>query len=248
MKKLFCFLFIVFSLTLSAQKDSISNNKQLKSVVSADKLNVVYRGLINPISIAVNGAKSFTASAPGLVFKDGKYYLSPGAGKEVIVTVNIILNDNSEEVEKHSFRIKSWNSARAYINGSNCDNCIVEMTKEELETAEITLKIEDLAMDFNLKIKSFQVYFYKKPIIEVEGNKFNNKVLDEIKKLKKGTIFYLPKFRISTSFNGCIANIAPIKIMIVEREIPKLTKTFIKDSLRTIKKELRLKKKELLRK
>jgi hypothetical protein len=54
MKKLLLFLFII-SFHSYAQ-DTIP---AAKSVVALDKMNVVYRGVENPISIAVNNAKSY---------------------------------------------------------------------------------------------------------------------------------------------------------------------------------------------
>ena len=56
----------------------------------------VYRGVLNPISIVVPQAKSFTASGIGLKIEKGKYYISPGQGLVTIIKLNIILNDGSE--------------------------------------------------------------------------------------------------------------------------------------------------------
>ena len=70
--KFVCSLFVVMiSLTAFSQGDTII------SVISAEKLNVVYRGIPNPIKIAVPGAKSFVATGPGLVKTDsiGNYKL-----------------------------------------------------------------------------------------------------------------------------------------------------------------------------
>jgi len=91
------------------QNDTISVMKTSNSsVVSADKMNVVYRGLPNPISIAVSNCKSFTATGNGLFKnKDGTYQLVPGIGLETVITIEIILNDGSIKKEEHKFRIKN---------------------------------------------------------------------------------------------------------------------------------------------
>lgn len=51
-------LFLLFSISIYAQ-DTIP---AAKSVIALDKINVVYRGVENPISIAVNNAKSYVIS------------------------------------------------------------------------------------------------------------------------------------------------------------------------------------------
>lgn len=55
-------LFLLFSISIYAQ-DTIP---AAKSVVALDKMNVVYRGVPNPISIAVNNAKSYIIYGDGV--------------------------------------------------------------------------------------------------------------------------------------------------------------------------------------
>ena len=100
---IFCLLLCQF---LLAQNDTASVSKPKLGVISVDKLNIVYRGIQNPISIAVPNAKSSTVSGLGVKEENGKYYIVPGQGKEVIVTLEIILEDDSKVVEEHSFKIK----------------------------------------------------------------------------------------------------------------------------------------------
>ena len=96
-------LFLLFSISIYPQ-DTIST---LKSVVSLDKMNVVYRGVPNPISIAVNNAKSFVIFGNGVSKNDeGKYVLRPGYTNETKVFVEIENFDGSKEVEEHIFRTK----------------------------------------------------------------------------------------------------------------------------------------------
>lgn len=55
-------LFLLFSISIYPQ-DTIPTSK---SVVALDKMNVVHRGVENPISIAVNNAKSYVISGKGV--------------------------------------------------------------------------------------------------------------------------------------------------------------------------------------
>ena len=73
--------------------------KPNSAVISADKMNVVYRGVENPITISVPGVadNAVKASAPGLrkVKGVGKYMMAPGKGREVKITVNAKLPDGT---------------------------------------------------------------------------------------------------------------------------------------------------------
>ena len=107
MKLCYCILSLIFQFSLYSQNDTIAIDKPSNiSVVSADKMNVVYRGVPNPISIAVPNAKSFVVSGNGLTFVKGKYLLSAGLGKETKIIVEIENFDGYRLTEEHIFRIK----------------------------------------------------------------------------------------------------------------------------------------------
>jgi hypothetical protein len=170
-----------------AQNDTASVSKPKLGVISVDKLNVVYRGIQNPISIAVPNAKSFTVSGLGVKEENGKYYIAPGQGNEMIVTLEIILEDDSKVVEEHVFRIKNLRKHIARINNKNCQNCIVLMKKEELKDAEISFYLEDFLYDFlKLKVTSFDLLVSNKKQFHIEGNKITDDVFNELIKLKNG--------------------------------------------------------------
>lgn len=254
MKIQFLLLLFYYSLSLTAQKDSIIIIKPNIAVVSADKLNVVYRGVANPISIAVSDCKSFTASGLGLnKISEGKYSLAPGQGLISIVKLIIELNDGSKIVEEHKFRIRGFKNIPASINDrSNCEECILEMTKEELFNSTINYSLpNNFLLDVDLskyKIDSFIIKFSQNKKIVVVGNKFDNNINNTIKKLKNGSIFLI--YDIDYSFPGSenylLPRLLPIKIMIVEKESEENyfeSKEFIRDSIHRIKEEKRLLKK-----
>lgn len=250
-KKLLLFFFFSFSLNSIAQKDSVVVDKPSIAVVSADKLNVVYRGVLNPISIAVPNCKSFTASGIGLTKKsEGKYLLSPGQGLFSIIKLDIELNNGCKIIEEHKFRIKGIKSVFAKINDKiNCERCILEITKDELSNSTIQFALpEDFLFDqgsSETKINSFIIKFSNNKKIVVAGNKFNSDVNNIIKKLRSGSIFVI--YDIRYSFPGyenyLLPRLLPIKIMVVEEEIKQNyyeSKEFIRDSIRRIKNEKKL--------
>ncbi|WP_084139906.1 GldM family protein [Flavobacterium filum] len=217
MKKIlliFCLLLCHFIL---AQNDTVIVSKPKIGVISVDKLNVVYRGIQNPISIAVPNAKSFTVSGLGVKEENGKYYIAPGQGNEMVVTLEIILQDDSKVIEEHVFRIKNLKKHIARINNKNCQNCIVLMKKEELKDAEISFYLEDFLYEFlNLKVTSFDLYIHKKKKFHIEGNKITEEVYKEILKLKKGKeiIIYNIEFKLLSELNIFIHPIGIIQIQI----------------------------------
>ena len=85
--------------------------KPNSATISADKMNVVYRGVTNPMTISFAGisADKVSASATGLssAGKPGSYKMNPGSGTEVTINVTGTLPDNSKVSDKKVFRIKS---------------------------------------------------------------------------------------------------------------------------------------------
>jgi|GEM_PF-845471 len=251
-RKILLFFFFSFSLHIVAQKDSLVVDKSNLAVVSAYQLNVVYRGVSNPISIAVPNCKSFTGTGIGLnKISEGKYSLSPGSGLFSVIKLDIELNDGSKITEEHKFRIKGIKSFFfATINNKNCcEKCILEMTKEELLDSRIGFGLPDYFLfDLNIskyQINSFIIKFSNNKKVVVTGNSFNSDINNAVKKLEKGSIFVINDIGYSFpgSENYLLPRLVPIKVMIVEKEVQENyyeNKEFIRDSIRRIKSEKKL--------
>ena len=84
--------------------------KPSDAVISADKMNVVYRGLPNPLTISVPGVadKDVKATAAGLKKASGlgKYMMTPAAGKDVKINVTFTLSGGVTERSTKTYRIK----------------------------------------------------------------------------------------------------------------------------------------------
>lgn len=219
MKNIIKLFFLFFTLSFYSQNDTISVVKTPNiSVVSADKMNVVYRGLPNPISISVPNCKSFTATGDGLYKNnDGSYQIVPRAGLETKITIEIVLPDNSIKKEEHKFRIKNTPKIYGIINGLYCNQSILLMTKKELINAEITIGFtKDFIYDLNFELKQFVVEINNKFIV-IEGNKFTTEVLDLINKLPINSRFKITDFKSNINCKSCSQKtIQNIEIMIVK--------------------------------
>jgi hypothetical protein len=191
------------------------------SVVSAEKLNVVYRGVPNPIKIAVPGVSStqINVSAPGLRKRegDGNYLLIPSQGSEVTLYLSYKNEDGTFNTESKIFRILSAPKPIGTINGDNCTKCIVEVTKKELFENEIEVSFGDFLFDVqqHLYVRSFTIVLPDKTEQFVEGNLLDQSSKDKITSLKKGDIIIISQIIYYEDFEGVdMVPAVPIKIML----------------------------------
>ena len=143
------------------------------ATISADKMNVVYRGVVNPMTISFAGVSSdkVTASAPGLNSAGGgKYSMSPGAGNEVVINVSATLNDGSKVSDKKAFRIKGIPGPAGTIRG---EMGVVKGPKSNLEIATIGAKLVDFDFEVGLDVVGFNLKVTGQPTVVVQGDKMN---------------------------------------------------------------------------
>ena len=194
MKKLILF-FLIISFHSFAQ-DTIPASK---SVVALDKMNVVYRGVPNPISIAVNGAKSYVIYGNGVSKKeDGSYFLRPGSGNETTVYVEIENFDGSKVVEEHVFRIKGFPAPIGTLNGEYSTNGYLVFTKEQFRNTKVGFIFLHFLIDVDFPILSFTIVHNKKEI-QIKGDTINEEAFNFIKNLKKNSIITIKDIRYPTS-------------------------------------------------
>lgn len=180
-------LFLLFSISIYAQ-DTIPASK---SVIALDRMNVVYRGIANPISIAVNDAKSYKIYGNGVSKnEDGKYILSPGIGLIAKVFVEITNFDDSIIIEEHEFKIENLHAPFAKIDDRSCIHCILKISKNNLSNAKISAHIPNFNFEINFpKVISFDIEFSNKKTITVNGNTIPKEILNKLKNNSKIKIF-----------------------------------------------------------
>ena len=216
MNKLIVYFTLLFSINLIAQ-DTIT--KPHHSVISLDKLKVVYRGIDNPITVAVPNAKEYWVSGPGVSKLDepGKYLIRPGNGTELKIVVVIKLQDDSIVNEEYVYQIKRIPILSSKLNGSNCNNCIVQLNRKDIGSAVISGEFDDVSLDWNVEILSFDLIISDKKVIQNDGNKFNKDSIQALKKAKNKTDFIIANIRfIVKGFNGMVCKINSISGKIVD--------------------------------
>jgi hypothetical protein len=185
-------LFLLFSLSIFAQ-DTIPASK---SVIALDKMNVVYRGITNPISIAVNDAKSYKIYGNGVSKnEDGKYILAPGIGLTTKVYVEITKNDDSIVIEEHEFRIKGIPSALITLNNEFSTQLYLEFKLDDLKNAKLGILFLDLLIPFTPEVTQFCIKVPRYPTLKIQGNLFNDEVFQLLSKARKNDIILVSEIK-----------------------------------------------------
>jgi gliding motility-associated protein GldM len=161
-------------------------SKPNSAVVSADKMNVVYRGLQNPLTISIPGvpANLVKASAPGLKqIKGSSYMLSPGAGDEVTISVSGMLPDGQPINTPKTFRVKDIPAAMGTIREQYGT---VRMPKSGLADTPVSAGLPDFLFDLDLQVTSFKVKVPGELAIIVNGTKFSAAAKKALAKARRG--------------------------------------------------------------
>lgn len=217
MKKLLLLLLLI-PLSFYAQNDSIT--KPNISVIGLNKLNIAYRGIPNPISIAVNNAKPYKIKGDNIFRNDeGKYFIKPKAEKESKVLLEIETSDTTKVVEEHIFRVKDLPYAAILVNQKGCINgdCIIEMPGKEILNAEISVKLIDYLLDGNISVTGFRVNLTNSKgdfldSFEVKGNKIPQDVYDVIAANTNVSLIIIHKLIFASDLNLSIAKTPVVKI------------------------------------
>jgi gliding motility-associated protein GldM len=182
-------------------------------VVSADRMNVVYRGLKNPISISLPGVpdKDLIASAPGLEKTgSGTYVMKPNAGTEVNISVRAKLSDGSTVKTNTVFRVKDIPAAMGTVRGQYGT---VQMPKSGLANTPIGAGLPDFLFDLDLQVTSFKVKVPGQLAIIVRGTKFNAAAKKALSKARRGDIITIYDIKAKIKNNSYKLNkVIPVSI------------------------------------
>ncbi|MFK5878374.1 MAG: gliding motility protein GldM [Flavobacteriaceae bacterium] len=191
--------------------------KPSDAVISADKMNVVYRGLQNPLTISVPGVadKDVRPSAKGLKKASGlgKYMMTPAAGKEVIINVSYTLPGGLTESSRKTYRIKDIPKPMATVRK---ESGLVKMPKASLEKTTVRVELPDFLFDLEFKVKSFKIKVPGQATITVSGNKLNAQAITAVKKARVGDMIAIFDVKSTMVGNSTyqVKNAMPVNIEI----------------------------------
>ncbi len=177
--------------------------KPNNAVISADKMNVVYRGVPNPMTISIPGVSDdkINARAPGLKkVGNSKYIMTPlsGSGKEVSIKVSGTMQDGTSiSSPPKTFRIKDIPAPSGSIRKQIG---YVKMPKTSLEKSTVSAILPDFDFDLVLNTSGFTVKVPGQGAVLVKGSKMNAQAKKAIAKAKRGDVVTI--FDIKSSLAG----------------------------------------------
>ena len=181
----------------------------------------IYRGPYeNKLKISVPGAKSFTATAPGLQKGRGDNYTlripKDNNEKRFFIDLEIVTNTDSIITYSEMF-IPRDIRIKMLINGQGCEKCIVQQNLAELKNAEISVEMPDVR-PFNITIvRSFKVILPDGGEIQVKGNRISAEALYFIEFLKPGEMIIIDNIYYSAPGVDFVNQKRyPIKIMLIQ--------------------------------
>lgn len=177
-------------------------NKPNAATIAADKMNVVYRGVSNPMTISFAGVSdnAVSASGAGLSKKSGtSYTMKPGQGREVTINVTAKLPDGGGTVsDKAVFRIKDIPRPVGTLGGDDGGN--LKKPRNTVAAAPIGAGLPDFDFDLNLKVNSFKFRAGDAATVAVQGNKLNAAAKSALQRAKRGSTVQI--FDIKASIQG----------------------------------------------
>ncbi len=161
-------------------------SKPNSALIAADKMNVVYRGVANPMSISIPGIPNnkVSASAPGLRKVNGsKYVMNPGKGRTVKIVASGVLPDGQRISTPAEFRIKDIPRPAGSVSKQTGS---VKLPRKNLEIATVGAMLEDFDFDLNLKVSGFKFKVPGQPTVAVSGGRLDSRAKSALKRAKRG--------------------------------------------------------------
>ncbi|OAB79771.1 type IX secretion system motor protein PorM/GldM [Cochleicola gelatinilyticus] len=175
-------------------------SKPNAAVISADKMNVVYRGVDNPMTVSIPGIpdNKVSASGAGLSKVSGsKYVMRPTTGRTVTISASGTLPDGQKVSSGNEFRIKDIPAPIGTIRG---ESGIVKMQRQGLEISSIGADLPDFEFDLGLSVTGFSFRVSGQPTVKVNGGRLNAQAKSALKRAKRGETVQI--FDINTALKG----------------------------------------------
>lgn len=180
--------------------------------ISADKMNVVYRGVTNPITATINGADGpigMTASTGTLSGSNGSYNYTTTGGNTVTFTASARTSTGRTVTESKEFRIKPIPAPQGQIRGQNA----LTVAQSSLGRLQVDATIPDFEFPVTFEVTSFKVKVPGQRTVTVNGKSLAGagRVIDQVKAGDAVNIFDI-EATASGLGNTRIPNIAPVVI------------------------------------
>lgn len=185
------------------------------ATISADKMNVLYRGVQNPLTISMAGVpdNNVSASAPGLRKTSGSSYMMDVTSlqaREVKINVTGTI-DGESYPSSSTFRIKDIPRPVGTVRG---EDGAVKMQRNSLEVSTIGAALPDFDFDIDLNVSGFSFKVPGQPTIQVNGSRLDDRAKAALRRAGRGenvTIFDI-NARLSNNSGYMLKKVAPVVI------------------------------------
>lgn len=179
--------------------------------ISADKMNVVYKGVTNPLTATINGADgpiSMRPSTGSLTGSNGKYNYRVTGGSSVTFTASAKTSSGKTVTVQQKFRIKPVPPPQGQIRGKNA----LTTSVSSLKRLRVEAAIPNFEFPVSFKVTSFKIKVRGQKTVMVRGNSLSGagRVLDKVKSGAAVNIFDIEAT--ASGLNGRVPNISPVVI------------------------------------
>ena len=170
--------------------------------IGADKMNVVYRGLNNPLSVSFAGVAdnkvSVTTDSKSSISKtsNGKYSLVPRKGFTTNISAIATLDGGEKVISTKEFRIKDIPSPVGKISGGSG---IVSLNKSDLISSNVLAFFENFVYDLKAQVVGFDLIVSGKPAIPVTGPSFNDDAIAAIRSAPRKSTLTIENIKVIVS-------------------------------------------------
>ena len=186
--------------------------------VSPTKMNVLYAGLANPLSVSVPGISTTNIKVSvtnGRIEKSASGYMvyPDKVGVESVVSINAEIDGTVKSIGTEKFRVKRVPNPIATVGGKN-EGVI---TKTQLISEQgVYAEIPDFDFEMKFTVTSFQVSTSKGGFVQdkiANGNRFTQEQIDMMKGLNPGSRLYIDNIVVKGD-DGTTRNLSAISFKI----------------------------------
>jgi len=160
-----------------------------EATISADKMNSIYRGVDNPMTVSFAGISSNNVKASATGLRDlggGKYIWRPDAIQGTEAKINVVATaDGQNFPSSKTFIVRNIPAPVATLRGRTGTH---KGNKNDLQNSTIAVAFPDFVFDINVNVTQFEVSIPGSPRIICQGNKFNAQAVAAINRAKVGDV------------------------------------------------------------
>ncbi len=190
-------------------------------VVSPTKMNVLYRGIENPVAISVPGVpqQALTATlSNGTLTKqaDGSYIAKVSSGSEAIVSVTAEINGVRKPMGTFPFRLKSVPDPVAKFAGKySTDN--TARPAELTAALGLIAELKDFVFDLSYPIKSFDITLIRGADVKTlqsSSNKITPDQSEMLRQVRRNDVISIENIRANAP-DGTVRKLGGINLRVI---------------------------------